>query len=140
MNKINDLYSDLPAMEKTFIVDVTGNFSKKRHVGEFTCRIPGIKEQCLINKHKAYLNGDQPDQLDIGTLKIHHMISYLRYTITESPKFWKESDLGYGLFDSNIIEDVYNKVLDHENNWLKSVWGDNAIEGTDGKETESSKT
>lgn len=111
------------------MIDVTGEVTKKRYVGEFTCRIPRKKEQCLIDKHRAFLNGGMADQLEPGTLKFHHMVAYLRYTIDDKvcPKWWKDSDLGYEMFDVAVIEEVYNKVLEFEVEWLKQVWGEEAV-------------
>lgn len=127
MSKFNKLSKDIPPIECDFTIDIEGHVTKKRFVGEFTCKIPRKKEQCLIDKHRVFLNGGMPEQLSPETLRFHHWISYLRYTITESPKFWKDSDLGYELYDANVVEDVYNKVLDFEVEWLKEIWGEEAV-------------
>lgn len=123
MNKSNSLPTELPPMEKSFQIEITGAFTKKRFIGDFSCRIPNLKDQCLIEKHKAFLDGEMAIHLPAGVRKTHHMISYLRYTLFEYPKFWKEADLGYELRDLNVVEDIYNKVLDFEENWMKQVWG-----------------
>ena len=132
--KSNNLPHELPPMEKSFQIEVSGGFTKKRFVGDFTCRIPNIKDQCLIEKHRAFLNGDMVNQLPPGVLKTHQMIAYLRYTLTEYPKFWKDSDLGYELRDLNVIEDIYNKVLEFEESWMAQVWGDDREEAPNEKE------
>lgn len=82
-----------------------------------------MKDQAMIAKHKAMLNGEFPVYLDAGILKLHEMIAYLRYTLTEVPLFWKNSDLGYELRDFNIIEAIYDEVMAFEDEWLKKVWG-----------------
>jgi hypothetical protein len=71
------------------------------------------------------------------------MVSYLRYTITESPKWWKGADLGYELYDENVVKAIYEAVLDFETTWLKAVWGEEAVnklqakhEDRDGKVTD----
>lgn len=135
MNKFSSLSKDTPATENTFQIDVEGEVTKKRFLGEFTCRIPRRKEQCLIDKHRAYLNGDLAAMLDPATLQFHHMISYLRYTLmTESvPKFWKESDLGYELYDANVVQAVYDKVLEFEVDWLTQIWGRDTVNKITGK-------
>lgn len=129
MNKTNKLSKDIPSSEHTFTIEETGETTKKRFVGEFTCRIPRRKEQCLIDKHRAFLNGNQADQLESTTLRFHHMISYLRYTLVteDCPKFWKESDLGYELYDTNIVKAIYDKVLEFEVEWLTAIWGEEAV-------------
>lgn len=77
----------------------------------------------MIAKHKTLLNGGFDEHLDIGTKNLHHMISYLRYTLTDIPKWWKDNDMGYELYDINVIEAVYAKVLEFEKAWFEEIWG-----------------
>lgn len=124
MSDIKDLKKSLPSMENSFsIVALEGILTKKQFEGNFTCKIPNMKTQALIAKHKAMLNGGMEASLDLGTRNLHHMLAYLRYTLTDYPKWWKENDLGYELFDINVIEEVYAKVLSFEKEWLESIWG-----------------
>ena len=119
------LPKDIPSLEHSFQFESIGKLTKTRFIGDFTCRIPRIKEQCLIDKHEAYLNGPNVYTLKPGTLKMHKMIAYLRFAlIGDMPKWWKSSDLGYELQDLNVIEEVYNKVLEYENEWIKEIWGE----------------
>jgi hypothetical protein len=128
MSNNSKLAKEIPETSTDFTVQVEGTITKKQFIGEFTCKIPRRKEQCFIDKHRAALNGTTPELLEESTLVFHHMISYLRYTITESPKWWKESDLGYDLYDEHVVKAVYDAVLDFETTWLKKVWGDEAVE------------
>ncbi len=139
MNKFNRLNKEVPPTEETFTISIEGELTKKLYAGDFTCRIPRRKDQCMIDKHRAFLNGDVVDQLSPDTLRFHHMIAYLRYTIVDSPKWWKESDLGYDLYDENVVKEVYDAVLKFEVNWLTAVWGEEAVKklqngGKDGPE------
>jgi hypothetical protein len=52
------------------------------------------------------------------------MIAYLRFTLIDTPLFWRNADLGYDLRDDNVIEAVYDEVMAFENEWLKKVWGE----------------
>lgn len=115
---------DIPDTTCDFQIEIVGGFTKKRFVGNFTSEIPRIKEQCMIEKHEAMLNGEMATFLTPGVRKMHKMVAYLRYCLTEYPKWWREADLGYELRDLNVIEEVYNKVLEFEEKWMKSVWGD----------------
>lgn len=128
MNKLSGIKHEMPATEMTFQIEVTGEMTKKRFIGEFTCRIPTKKDLCLIDKHRAFLNGENADQLNPSTLVFHNQIAYLRYVLKEFPKFWRESDLGYALHDGNIVGEVYSKVIDFERQWLREIWGDEALE------------
>lgn len=139
MNKFKDLGKDVPPTEHEFTVDVEGQATKKRYIGEFSCKIPRLKEQCMIAKHKAFLNGDFAQFLDPATLKTHHMISYLRYTLDtkDCPKWWRESDLGYELLDMNVVEAVYNEVLEFERKWLAEIWGEEELKKLEEESDES---
>lgn len=119
---------ELPATESTFVIEVIGDFTQKRFVGEFTCKILNQKERALVSKHRAMLNGEHFQQLDIMTLSLHQMISYLRYSlIPQYPKFWQDSDLGYELFDLNVIREVFNQVMEFEESWFVAVWGEDHL-------------
>src|SRR6266404_1352958 len=139
MSKFKNLTKETPPTEADVQIEATGEVPKKRFVGEFIVKIPRRKEQCLIDKHRAFLNGPGAENLEAATLKFHHMISYLRYVVTDSPKWWQESDLGYELYDENVVQVLYDKVLEFEVEWLKQVWGPEAVkklqarqEGKDG--------
>lgn len=123
MSKINKLAEELPETTHEFQIDLIGRITKRRFMGEFKCKIPTIRDQALIAKHKAMLNGEFPVYLDASVHKIHNMIAYLRFTIVDAPLFWRSSDLGYDLRDDNIIEGVYDEVMAFENEWLKQIWG-----------------
>lgn len=123
MNDINKLSKQIPAMESSFIIDVKGEVTQISYQGEFMCRIPNLKINAQIDKYRALLNGGLENSLNLGVLKLHKMISYLKYCIIKSPEFWVKSDCGYELLDYNVIEEVYNKVLAFENEWIESIWG-----------------
>ena len=123
MNKNNSLPESMPETTHEFMIDLVGRITKRHFKGEFACKIPTIKDQAMIAKHQAMLNGEYPVYLDGGIQKIHRMIAYLRYTITDSPMFWRNNDLGYDLRDDNIIEAVYDEVIAFENMWLEKIWG-----------------
>lgn len=134
MNKINKLARTLPDNEHDFQIDVIGQGSKKRHLGEFRCKIPTIKDQCQAARHEAFLNGEYGAFLPPGIQKVNKMIAHLRFTLIDVPKFWRESDLGYELTDANVVEAVYEAVLKFENDWVDQTWGDprdEEDEGTD---------
>ena len=128
---IKKLAKELPPMEHEFELEEEGNITGATYSGKFRCKIPNVKTQALIAKHKAMLDGGF--ELDLKTHNLHYMISYLRYTLVEPnpkkgieagyPEWWAQADLGYDLYDVNIIEKVYKTVLDFEKDWLEKVWG-----------------
>lgn len=122
MSKVNNLLETLPETSHTFTLDLIGRITKRRYLGEFVCKIPTLKDQALIDKHRAFLDGEFPIYLKPGIKKLHEQIAYLRFVLTDIPKFWRESDLGYDLRDDNIVEAVYDEVIAFENKWLMAVW------------------
>ena len=118
-----EMIEDLPETVHTFQLDVDGNVTKKRFLGEFTCKIPSIKDQAMIAKYEAALNGEFPVYLNAGVLKVHKQIAYLKFTLTDVPRFWRDSEGGYALRDPNVIEAVYNEVLAFEDKWMEQIWG-----------------
>lgn len=135
MNNINNLAEDIPETTHEFLIDLVGSVTKRRFAGEFKCKIPTLKDQAMIDKHRAVLNGEFPVYLDAGILKLHKMISYLRYTIVDAPMFWRNSDMGYELRDFNVIEGVYDEVMAFEDQWLKTIWGEDQKDESTEKES-----
>jgi hypothetical protein len=124
MLEVKDLKKSLPPMENSFsLVAFEGGITKKIYEGNFSCKIPNVKLQALIEKHKAVLNGGLEASLDGGTRHVHHMLAYLRYTLVQTPKWWSETDMGYELYDLNVIQEIYDKVLQFEKEWLENIWG-----------------
>lgn len=130
----NELLNEIPETTHEFIIDLTGQVTNKRFLGEFKCKIPTFKDQAMIARHMNTLNGDNPMFLDPGIKKLNQMIAYLRFTLVESPSFWTKSDLGYDLRDFNVIEGVYDNVIAFENKWLESIWGAGDDDGSEAKE------
>lgn len=131
MSKINMLVDEIPETTHEFTIDLVGRITKKRYLGEFKCKIPTLKDQAMIAKHIAHLNGEFPIYLDPSIVKLHKWIGYLRFTLIDTPLFWRNADLGYELRDDNIIEEVYDQVISFENEWIKTIWGE-PTEETDG--------
>lgn len=127
MNNFKGLSKDLPPTTDKFQIEVNGDLSNKRYVGEFECKILTRKDRAQVSKHRAFLNGPMADYLDLPTLKFHYRISYLKFALVSYPKFWEESDLGYDLLDGNVVDEVYEKVLEFEDSWMTAIWGEDAV-------------
>jgi hypothetical protein len=124
MSNLKHLPKSIPAKDFEFQFDSTGALTNERYFGDFKCKIPNLKKQSEIAKHKAFLNAGYDATLDQGTKNIHHMVSYLKHTITSAPQWFYDSDGCYDLFDNNVIEDLYGEVLKREEEWIKQVWPD----------------
>lgn len=124
MNKIKHLPKSIPDKSNKFSLKAKGSLSGEEYSGDFECKIPNLRDQALIAKNKAFLNGGMEASLDKATKNLHHMVSYCKYTLISCPDWFAETDFGYDLFDQNIVEEVFNKILESEELWLNSVWGD----------------
>lgn len=131
MNKNNNLLKELPPDEAVIQVDVVGRVTKRRFLGEFKVRIPTMEDQSSMARHEADLNGDNGPFIPEGIQKINKMISYLKYTVVDAPIFWKDANMGHKLRDPNVVEEVYNKVLAFEDEWLKEIWGESDEDGSE---------
>lgn len=136
-NKINSLQDRIPDTTHSFQIEINGRLTKRRYLGEFSCKIPTIKDQAMIAKHEAMLNGEYPIYLDGAVKGLHKKIAYLRYTLVDMPKFWLDSDMGYDLRDDNVIDAVYEEVMSFEEEWLQKIWG--SQEEPDGPAEEAKK-
>lgn len=122
-NKNKGLQDSIPDTVHEFQINTIGRVTKKVHLGDFTCKIPTIKDQAMIARHEAMLNGEYPIYMDPAVKALHRKIAYLRFTLTDFPKFWRDSDLGYDLRDDNVIDDVYREVQLFEDEWVRKIWG-----------------
>lgn len=123
MSKIKDLPNELPDSKGMFQLDIVGTFTKRRFLGEFYCKIPTLRDQSLIAVYESALNGEFPVYLNPGVQKLHKWISYLKFTLTDTPKFWRDANYGFDLNDPNVVEAVYDSVLKFEQEWYEKVWG-----------------
>jgi hypothetical protein len=123
MSNFKDLSKSLPDKTQTFEIDVKGEITNLAYKGEFEFTIPNLRQMANIAKNEATLNAGLDKVLDYGTKNLHHMISYLKYTITKAPDFWEESFFGYELMDSNTIETLYIEAMKIEDKWVQTCWG-----------------
>lgn len=127
MNKIKHLPKTVPAKSFEFEVDLEGKLTQERYFGKFKSRIPNLKTQADIAKYNARLNAGFDAVLDPMTKNLHRMVSYLKFTVEEGPDWFFDSEFGYQLYDHDIIEALYFEVLSKEEEWYKSVWGEDAL-------------
>ena len=126
-----DMMKKLPSNLSSFnIADVEGIITKTKYSGNFVSKVPNLRIQSDIAKFRGSLNGGDDGGLDQGTKNLHHMIAYLKFVLTEYPKWWEEADYGYELYDINVIEAIFEQAIKQEDIWVKAAWG----EESDGKE------
>jgi len=111
----------LPSMEHHFTIKTKGSETGQMFEGTFTYKRPNLRKKSDIAKEKARLNGDLKN-LDEDTAFLHGILSTLKFTISNAPEWWIKADLGFELFDLNVILDVYKACQDFENQWFNLVW------------------
>ncbi len=120
---LKSLSKNLPEREYTFKIEIKGKVSAINYEGDFKARIPRNKEQSLIAKEKALLNAGFDATLSLEIKNLHAMVAYFRHTIINAPDWFVESAYGYDLFDINVLEDIYGKILEQEEKWMETIWG-----------------
>lgn len=128
MTDLENLPKSVPSPVFEVSVDVEGNITKHKYAGNFKYRVPNLKIRAAIEKEKARLNEGLDKQLDESILDFHSMYSYLKHTLSETPEWWKSSNSGYDLYDSNVLIALYLKAVDCEASWLKDIWGSSESE------------
>ena len=100
--------------EYTFHFSVIGEDTGLKYEGTF-------KVRCLLTAAEKVDIGLRIDAYNRGSKTVAQGIAILNATlaeldvrIIESPSFWKDSDYGRGLVDTNIIYEVFRKSNDAE--------------------------
>lgn len=125
--------STLPSMELEFEINIVGDITGERYIGKFKYKRPNLGLIRQIRTTRAHLNEDLRN-LDDETLLLNEMVSWLTYTLVDTPKWWNNN--GFDLYDYNVVMEVYNKVLEYEKSFRKKI---EDIGKEDGDEKGSSK-
>lgn len=110
----------LPNMEHSFQISVNGNDTGTTYTGDFTYKRPTVGDRSRIDVMNKRLNGDLLT-LEPETVQFNEAVAYLRFTLTKFPDFWKDSNMGMDLYDSNVVVEVYNKCSKFEEEYLSKV-------------------
>ncbi len=113
----------LPSMEYTFSISVQGDETKRYYDGQFTYKRPTLHEKAEIAKMKTRLNGDLKT-LSLDVQMFNEMSSTLFYCIKDAPDWWATTNNGRDLYDLNVIQEIFTKSMDFEDEWSKKVWGE----------------
>ena len=110
----------LPSMEHQFEISVLGSESHINWTGKFNYKRPTIAERGQIEAMACRLNNDLMT-IDPDIAVLHRALAHLRYTLKDFPEWWKESDMGGSLYDTNIITEIYKKCIDFEDEWREKI-------------------
>jgi len=110
----------LPSMEFEFeIKDLKGDDTGRIFNGKFKYKRLNIAQKSAAAKLKAELDGTFDIPIEVSLL--HDMLSWLKYGLTEVPEWFDDSDYGMQLYDMNLIEHLYGKIIKFEDKWKKSL-------------------
>lgn len=115
----------LPPMEHSFEIQVQGNESGINWVGKFKYKRPSLGARSRIDVMRTRLNGDL-DGLSQEVRDFNEAIAHLRYTLEDFPDWWRDSAFGLDLYDGNVVSEIYNKIMDFEDEWKKKIFGGDA--------------
>ena len=107
--------------EYTFYFSSKGSETGFKYEGTF-------KVKCLLNIEEKVDIGLRTDAYNRGSKTVSSGITIMNSTlaeldvrIIESPSFWKDSDYGRKLLDTNIIYEVFSKANDSEADFKKRL-------------------
>lgn len=113
----------LPSMEFSFKLDTVGKETGEHFSGDFKFVRLSLGKRGESDKLYIKLT-ENLALLPEDTLMFYDMVSFLRYGLVESPDWWKKSNYGVELFDSNVVSELYTKVMDFEMEWVQKVKGE----------------
>lgn len=108
---------NLPSQEITFEINITGEKSGEKYSGVFTYKRLNLGEARRARCEKTRLMEDLRN-LDEETTMLCEMISWLNQGLKNAPPWWGNP---WDLYDYNVITNVFNKVLDFENNFSEQL-------------------
>jgi hypothetical protein len=96
-----------------FVLKVDGDITGETYQGNFECkRLLSHRDRINKDATRRNLLGAQPEAASNDAIFRAEMLAHLGVSLTEVPKFWKESNNGLDLFDDNVVIDLYTKVTE----------------------------
>ena len=124
----------LPDMEFKFDINVKGNDTATVFEGHFRYRRPSLGARARIASTNARLNGDVENLKNLEIEELNYALAHLRHTLMDTPAWWEEAFYGMELYDSNVIEEVYNKCMKFEAEWKARIHSDKKTDVMESKD------
>jgi hypothetical protein len=119
----------LPKNEKTFSINVEGEITGERWVGDFTCVcVPWGGLRNKIAREEIREQGDNDNVTGELFLRARWMAN-TQNRIIAAPEWWRSSLNGAKLLDDNVLKEVYDQCIEAEIEWRRKV-RDKATEAT----------
>ena len=128
------IFRDPLDQNTAFEIEVRGNETKSLFTGKFKYTRPTLGARTRIAATLARLNGDVENLNNYEVEKLNTCLAYLRHTIVDCPEWWRDSLFGMELYDSNVIEEVYNKCIEFEEKWKTKIHSEKVSDVMEKKE------
>ena len=115
------MYGSLPKNEMTIEFKETGVDTGLEYTGDFLVKcVLTIQDKHSVALEKTRLMADTANPTgDLAGIAV--TLAEVRARIIEAPKWWAETDRGAKMFDENILLRLYDKCMDCEDEWRKSL-------------------
>jgi hypothetical protein len=101
--------------ETTIFIEVKSELDGRVYNGNFTFRRLSIGQIAQMGVEVARLNGGL--KVDENTDFLNTMLATFRFAVVSAPDWWKPEEM----FDTNAVATVYNKYLEFESSFRRSV-------------------
>lgn len=112
---------DIPSREHTFYFKDKGERTKKLYEGSFTVKAV-LTQQEIVDVGMLldqYNRGSKT--LPQGVALLNRAFAELDVRIVKSPAFWRDSNQGRDLLDTNIVFGIYKSAMDSEEEYDKKL-------------------
>ena len=110
-----------PSNTFSFKIDEIGEFTENKYSGTFVYKRPTIGQKREILREETILNSEYEDSPNSEIFAINAAIAFLKVTLIEYPKWFKDLNFGLDMEDENILDCIANKIDDFENKRLKKL-------------------
>jgi hypothetical protein len=112
---------DIPSREHTFFFKDKGERTRKNYEGNFTVKAL-LTQQEIVDVGMLldqYSRGSKT--LVQGVALLNRAFAELDVRIVKAPAFWKDSNQGRDLLDTNIVFGIYKASMDAESEYDKKL-------------------
>lgn len=115
------MYQALPKNERTFSIDIEGGTSGERFQGQFTTKcVLNMSEKHARELERTRLMSDYANP-SANLSGIAEILSTVRIKLIKWPDWWANLDFGSKILDENIIVEIYDEIVNKENEWKEEV-------------------
>ncbi len=105
-----------------FTLSVEGDMTGTKHDGNFEAK-ERLSHRDMLQRDAMRRNllGDRPETAPTFEQGRAQMLAHLAISLVDAPKWWRDSDGGLDLYDSNVVVELYEKVMDGQNKAVEAI-------------------